>query len=432
MRFSENTNLAQKKNYKEKGIWSRSINLAVTVFLLLMPWIAIPNSNRPLELYRENFLFFCTSLFFLIWFLRMLEKKEIEWRRTTLNIPIIGWFLILTILFLYSSNYLAYWQGYPNSLTGGLSEYVSFFLIYFLVTQLLESREWEKRILLFLLSVSASLIFYILAAIYFKDNSLLTINFAKTPTLVAAASGVISLSFWFETKKVETLKKGYFLILTLIFFFITSLLDFHLSWWMWFGGTLVLILFDLLNKFRVYKKEKEEKKLGFIKKGNGLLGLILRGNAKFLFLILAFSFSRAMSPIFLGSKKLIFMPYYNYLDRYPVLGQKVFFYILFNCLIILLGIYYYFRNKERKNIIIVIGSLVGVTVAYLIYYSESVILYFLNWAIIIFATLTFLRKVPERDYLFSFVKSPKAKIILIFLGIFFSILLALLNIYKIS
>jgi hypothetical protein len=196
--------------------------------------------------------------------------------------------------------------------------------------------------------------------------------------------------------------KGRLFLISLLLLFIASLLDFYLAWWMWFAGIFTLLLLDLIVKIEQYLRDKDAGYLNL--KGSGradFLSELFRGDFKYLSLILLFTFSRAVSPVFLGQKELVLMPFLSYLERFPLFGQRVYFYLTLNVLVFLFGLYNFFKaKKDRQPIGIVLSGLVCVSVGHLLYFSESSLLFFLNWLLIVFGGLTFLRKSPEKDFMY--------------------------------
>jgi hypothetical protein len=388
--------------------WGKFIRVVIVVFLAVFPWMVLPNIAQPLELPRELLLFAFSGFLLVVWFFRALAQREFEWRRTKLGWILGLWLLVLGLLFLYSKNFQVGWQGYPGSLTGGLSEYLAFIIFYLVAVQVFSAEEWRRNLSLLANSLTYVLIFFIIATVYYRSNAILTINFAKTPTLVTAAAGVLALSLWWTTKHSEEIKKGGSFILVLVLFFITSLLDFHISFWMWVAGAAVILVFDLISRKENWKQEKETIQLGIGKAKSSFVKLFLHGDAKYLFLILLFALSRAISPVFFGEQEITVFPFMSFLIQYPLLGQKVIFYLLINFIVFCLGVYYFFRiRKERPAVVTVMSGLLAISLGHLLYYSESAIFYLLNWSLLIFAGVTFLRLAPEKDFLYLI--KPKSK-----------------------
>jgi len=420
-----NTNLADREDLKKtEDFYGKIIKALFLLLVVIFPWVILPNSTQPYELLREILIFAIPGFLWIIIFFRSLKRKEFEWRKTKLNWIIFVWALVLGLIFIYAPNYQTAWEGYPGSLTAGLSEYLAYFLFFFLAVQIYNAEEWKKIIQIYAISLTAVLVFYIGLTIYFASNNVLTINFARTPSLVTAAAGVLALAFWWTLKRTEVAKKARSFLLVLVLFFISSLLDFHIGWWMWVVGTLIILIFDAVTRTKVYVRGQEVRQLGLNSESGGIASLIFHGDAKYLFLILLFSLSRALSPLFLGQQKLSFMPYFTYLTQYPLLGRVVFFYLFINLLVICYGLYYFWKlKKDRPDVLIILSGLACISVAHLLYYSESAILLFLNWILIVYSGLTFLRKPPERDFFYFIKPRSQGKKIFIILGGCLSIIL---------
>lgn len=395
-------NLPKDEVYRNRDPWGGLLRKLTSLFIILFPWMIFPFSTEPLESLREKVLF--VSIFFLtiLWLLRSLEQKKFEWRKTKINLFLIFSLAGLFLLFLYAPDLKFAWNGYSGSETAGFSEHLAFILFFFLAVQIFDVSAWEKNIRLFLASGLLTLLASLAAAVYFQDNNLLTLNFAKTPTIFTALCGVTAFSFWWLKKKSEPIVKGRLFLISLLLLFIASLLDFYLAWWMWFAGIFTLLLLDLIVKIEQYLRDKDAGYLNL--KGSGradFLSELFRGDFKYLSLILLFTFSRAVSPVFLGQKELVLMPFLSYLERFPLFGQRVYFYLTLNVLVFLFGLYNFFKaKKDRQPIGIVLSGLVCVSVGHLLYFSESSLLFFLNWLLIVFGGLTFLRKSPEKDFMY--------------------------------
>jgi|GEM_PF-1577979 len=422
-----NTNINMADREDVRAVEDRFGAAIRTIFVwgvIIFPWIVVPSLSRDLELPREIFLFGFSGLFFMLYFLYSLKKGQFEWRRTKLNWIMSAWVILLGLIFLYSPNFKIAWQGYPGSMTGGFSEYLAFIVFFLVSVQLFSETAWKKTLQYFLVSLTTVLVFFIVLTVYFQNNNILTLDFARTPSLVTAAGGVTALAFWWVLKRNETIIKGHLLALVLVLFFISSLLDFHLSWWMWVAGAGLIWIFDLVGRLGQYSREKDEKILGMKSTNGGLLAALLRGDNKYLLLIILFALSRSLSPLFLGEQQIQFMPFFSYLVQYPLFGRKVFFYLGLNLIIFCFGLYYFWKlKKNRASVLLVLSGLLCLSAGHLLYYSESVIYYFLNWMLIVYAGLTFLRKAPERDRLYSLKPGSRSKKIFMVLGLIFSVII---------
>jgi len=430
-----NTNINMADREDVRAVEDRFGTAIRTIFfwgIIVFPWIVAPGFSRDSELPREIFLFGFSGVFFVLYFLYSLKKGEFEWRRIKLNWILGVWVVLLGLLFLYSSNFKIAWEGYPGSMTAGFSEYLAFMVFFLVSTQLFSEQNWKKVMQYFLVSLTAVIVFFVLATVYFRDNNLLTLDFARTPSLVTAAAGVAALAFWWVLKRNETVRKGHMLALVLVLFFVSSLLDFHLSWWMWVAGSGLVWLFDIINHLGRYFREKNERLIGMKPEGRGLAGVLLHGDNKYLLLIILFSLSRCLSPLFMGEQHVQFMPFFSYLVQYPLFGRKVFFYLALNLIVFCFGLYYFWKlKKDRAAVLLVLSGLLSLSAGHLLYYSESMIYFFLNWVLIVYAGLTFLRKAPERDFLYQLKPHSQGKKIFLALGSIFSVIILGFIIFRI-
>ena len=225
-----NTNINMADREDVRAVEDRFGSVIHTIFvwgIIIFPWIVVPNFSQNLELPREIFLFVFSGLFSVLYFLYSLKKRQLEWRRTKIDWLLGLWVVVLGLIFFYSNNFKISWEGFPGSMTGGLSEYLAFITFYLISTQLFSELAWKSVMQYFLVSLMAVLVFFIVITVYFQSNSILTLDFARTPSLVTAAGGVIALAFWWVLKRNETVKKGHLLAVVLVVFFVSSLLDFH-------------------------------------------------------------------------------------------------------------------------------------------------------------------------------------------------------------
>jgi hypothetical protein len=427
-----NINMADQEDLR--AVEDRFGSVIRTVFIwgvIILPWIVVPGLTQNLELPREVFLFGFSGLFLILYFLYSLKKGEFEWRRTRINWLLGAWVVILGLIFFYSSNFKIGWEGFPGSMTAGFSEYLAFIVFYLVSTQLFSEPVWKSVMQYFLVSLMAVLVFFIVITVYFQSNNILTIDFARTPSLVTAAGGVAALAFWWALKRNETIKRANLLGVVLVLFFISSLLDFHLSWWMWVAGAGLIWVFDMIGRIGQYLRERSERLISMPGNG-GLAPVLLHGDNKYLLLIILFALSRSLSPLFLGEQSVKFIPFFSYLIQYPLFGQKVFFYLGLNLIIFLFGLYYFFKlKKNRSSVLLVLSGLLCLSVGHLLYYTESMIYFFLNWVLIVYAGLTFLRKAPENDFLYNLKPGSQGKQIFIALGSIFSVIIVGLVIFRV-
>jgi len=428
-----NTNINMADREDIRAVSDRFGSAIRTVFVwgvIVFPWIVAPGLSQNLELPREIFLFGFAGLFLVLYFLHSLKRGQFEWRRTKLNWLLGAWAVVLGLIFFYSNNFKIAWEGFPGSMTAGFSEYLAFIAFYLVATQLFSEEAWKSAVQYFLVSLMAVLVFFVVVTVYFQNNNILTLDFARTPSLVTAAGGVAALAFWWVLKRNETIKKGHLLAVVLVLFFISSLLDFHLSWWMWVIGAGLVWVFDLIGRIGQYLRERNDKLIGM--QNSGLIPMLLHGDNKYLLLIILFALSRSLSPLFLGEQGVWFMPFFSYLVQYPLFGQKVFFYLGLNSIIFLFGLYYFWKlKKNRASVLLVLSGLLALSVGHLLYYTESTIYFFLNWILIVYAGLTFLRKAPELDFLYNLKPGSRGKQIFVALGSIFSVIILGLVIFRV-
>ena len=395
-----NVNLAKKGADLEKGEKAENLLQGVMIVLVVViPWLFFLAANS-LELLKQSFLFSFVALMVGIGFFGLIRRSEIFWKKNFLNGLVLLFLVFQGILFLYSKNHQISWEGYQGSFTSGISEYLAFVLFYFLGVQFFSKVSWKQNLELFLFSISASFIFLILMA-YFGKNEFLSANFSRTPSLIAATCGVTAMAFWWMIRSKEKIMDWINLFSALVLFFVSSVLDYSLSWWVWVVGIGMIILFDFIYKTKEEKARETQRQLNMpLEKGGSFIRKITGGKGKYLFFLFLFSFSQAISPLILRTEKVEIMPYYSILSHYPILLDKILLYLLLEIFVVVFALFVFLRGKTEKSLSLAIaGSLSGIITGQLIYYSESTLLYFLIWAILILASLSFLRRKKELDFL---------------------------------
>ena len=406
----QNSNLAENKSFLEKGKTEENIlKSGMIILTIAFPWLFFLYS-KPLELLKQSFLLLIVGVMLVVSLVGIIKKGTLEWRRNRFNWVVIFLSFLLGVLFLYSNNHQISWEGYQGSFTSGVSEYVTFFIFYLLGTQFFSKNSWRQNLEMFIFSLSASSIFLVMLA-YFGKSEFITANFARTPSLVVAVCGVTSLALWWTVKVKEKIMDWLNLFSALALLFISSVLDYTLSWWVWAAGTGIIVFFDFLFKHRGELERIDQRQLGIpLPKNGSFLRNITKGKGKYLFFVFLFSFSQATSPLILHTEKVSFMPYYSALLNHPILLDKILFYLVLEFFILVFGIVAFLSGKTEKNLTLAIsGSLFGIMTGQLLYYSESTLLYFLIWMLFVFASLTFLRKQKELDYLREFKVSGQGK-----------------------
>lgn len=404
----ESPNLLENQELK-KG--QKQIDLIKILFVItagVLPWLFFVPSKYA-ELLKQSFLFLMSSLILGVCLLLVVKRDEMFWRKNFLNGLLSLFLVILLTAFLYSENHTISWSGYQGNFTSGISEYLAFILFFFLGTQFVSKKSWRQNLEIFVFSSSIVFIFLIFLA-YLGKSEFLSANFARTPSLLSAVLGVTAVSFWWLLKSKENVLDWMNLFSLLTLFFVSSILDYSLSWWVWVFGVGTIIFFDFLTKTRDQRVRDQQRQIGAsLDKEGTFIRKVVGGKSKYLFFIFLFSFSQAISPIILRTEKISIMPYYETLSNYPILIDKIFFYLLLELFVIIFGVISFLRGKTEKNLSLAIaGSFVGVFVGQIVYYSESTLLYFLIWVLLVLASSSFLRRKKELDFLLK-IESPKGK-----------------------
>jgi len=108
-------------------------NIYLLVFLL--PLFFLPFSFEVFEFNKQYLLFFLTSLTFFAWLAKMvLVDKEIKFKRTPLDIPIVAFLLVAIVGIFFSTDKISSIFGFYGKFSDGIIALISLVLTYFLIT----------------------------------------------------------------------------------------------------------------------------------------------------------------------------------------------------------------------------------------------------------------------------------------------------------
>jgi Tfp pilus assembly protein PilF len=116
-------------------IFNFIIKTSVCLLVFLLPLFFLPFSFEAFEFNKQYLLFFLVSLASFFWLAKMVFlEKEIRFKRTPLDIPILVFFLIAVVGTFFSADKVSSLFGFYGKFSDGLIGLISLILMYFLIT----------------------------------------------------------------------------------------------------------------------------------------------------------------------------------------------------------------------------------------------------------------------------------------------------------
>lgn len=118
-----------------QGILNRIIKVSLYSLVFLMPLFWLPFSFEAFEFNKLYLLFFLSAIAFFSWLLKMiLVDGEIRFKRTPLDIPIVGFLFLAVLSAIFSVDKLSSLFGFYGRFSDGLIALISLVIVYFLIT----------------------------------------------------------------------------------------------------------------------------------------------------------------------------------------------------------------------------------------------------------------------------------------------------------
>lgn len=118
-----------------QNISNRIIKLSIYLLVLLLPLFWLPFSFEVFEFNKQYLLFFLVSLAFFCWIAKMvLVDKEIRFKRTPLNLFVLGFLFVAVLSAIFSVDKNSSLFGFYGRFNDGLIGLLSLGLFYFLIT----------------------------------------------------------------------------------------------------------------------------------------------------------------------------------------------------------------------------------------------------------------------------------------------------------
>lgn len=237
----------------EIELWREIAKIGIYLLIFLIPLFFLPWTFNVLDFNKQILLAAFVFLTLLAWILKTLISGKLEFNLTWLIIP------ILIMLFSYGLStlfslwpYGSFW-GWPLNIEAGFLTLIYFFLLYFLISNILtNSREVSRLILVLIVSgflASLFLIFqlfsrFLLPWDFTKDISFNTIGLPSSLAVFLAILLPLNVSFVFIARKWLAL---ILTIFVLVMVFALILINFWLAWLVLIIGSVIVFVFISLN-----------------------------------------------------------------------------------------------------------------------------------------------------------------------------------------
>lgn len=118
-----------------QNLFNKIIKISIYLLVFLLPLFFLPFSFEPFEFNKQYLLFFLVSIAFLAWLARMVIcDKEIKFKRTPLNIPVLIFLGVAILSTIFSVDKISSLFGFYGRFSDGLIGLLSLGVLYFLIT----------------------------------------------------------------------------------------------------------------------------------------------------------------------------------------------------------------------------------------------------------------------------------------------------------
>jgi len=164
---------------------------SVYLTIFLVPLFFLPWSTEVLEWNKQYLLYFLVAVGILSWLAKMMIEKRLEFHRTPLDFPVLGFWFIVLISTLVSAARSQSALGSLNNLSFGLVPVTFYVLFYFLsVNTLYDTAKIKKAINFVAYSGVASILFFFLSVFGFWKLLKVNLGFANTVSSLSTIFGV--------------------------------------------------------------------------------------------------------------------------------------------------------------------------------------------------------------------------------------------------
>jgi len=118
-----------------QNLFNKIIKISIYLLVFLLPLFWLPFTFEAFEFNKQYLLFFLVSLAFFAWIAKMaLVDKEIKFKRTPLDIPVLAFLFLAVISTIFSVDRISSLFGFFGRFSDGLIGLLSLGVLYFLIT----------------------------------------------------------------------------------------------------------------------------------------------------------------------------------------------------------------------------------------------------------------------------------------------------------
>ena len=118
-----------------QNLFNKIIKISIYLLVFLLPLFWLPFTFEAFEFNKQYLLFFLVSLAFFAWIAKMtLVDKEIRFKRTPLDIPVLAFLFIAILSTIFSADKGSSLFGFYGRFSDGLIGLLSLGIFYFLIT----------------------------------------------------------------------------------------------------------------------------------------------------------------------------------------------------------------------------------------------------------------------------------------------------------
>jgi len=145
-------------------LYDRVIKYSLYLLVFLIPLFFLPFSFEKFEFNKQYLLFFLTIISFFAWLAKqILVEKEIKFRKTSLDAPVLIFLAIAILSAIFSVDKYSSFFGFYGRFSDGLITLISCVILYFLLTNYGSSTSIDRVVRVFLISAALVILMTLLS-----------------------------------------------------------------------------------------------------------------------------------------------------------------------------------------------------------------------------------------------------------------------------
>jgi len=130
-----------------QNLFNKIIKISIYLLVFLLPLFWLPFTFEAFEFNKQYLLFFLVSLAFFAWIAKMaLVDKEIKFKRTPLDIPVLAFLFIAILSTIFSADKGSSLFGFYGRFSDGLIGLLSLGIFYFLITNNVQTETDKQKL----------------------------------------------------------------------------------------------------------------------------------------------------------------------------------------------------------------------------------------------------------------------------------------------